>query len=74
MPRMVAKSIHESSGSPKLWTDLLADDKELSDKTSRAKKCLNRDAASKMTLAILQQSDTAGDISGGLERIHDMLT
>lgn len=73
VPLMVAKSIHESSGSPKSWVEILADDKELSDKTSRAKKRLNRDAASKMTLARLQQSDTAGDISGWLKKIHDML-
>lgn len=73
VPLIVAKAIHENSDSTKVWADILADDKELSDKTSRAKKRLNRDAAAKMTYARFQQSDPTGEISGWLKRIHNML-
>ena len=73
VPLIVAKAVHESSGSTKLWPDVLADAKELSDKVNRAKKRLNRDAAAKMTAARLAEVDVAGEVSGWLRRIHAIL-
>ena len=73
LPLIVAKSVHESSGSPKPWVDVLSDAKELSDKISRAKKRLNRDAAAKMTCARLAQSDGNGEVLGWLKKVHSML-
>ena len=73
VPLIVAKSVHESSGTAKPWADVLADAKELSDKVSRAKKRLNRDAAAKMTPARLAQSDSSGEVLGWLKKIHSML-
>lgn len=73
VPLIVAKSVHESSGSAKPWADVLADAKDLGDKVNRAKKRLNRDAAAKMTTARLAQSDAMGEVTGWLTRIHAML-
>jgi predicted ATPase len=73
VPLIVAKSIHESSDSKKVWADILLDPKELADKVNRAKKRLNRDAAAKMTSDRLGQSDSTGEVSGWLKKIHDML-
>jgi predicted ATPase len=73
VPLLVAKAVHESSGSVKPWADVLADTKLLADKISKAKKRLNRDAAARMTVARLAQQDTAGEISDWLRRIHTML-
>lgn len=73
VPLIVAKSVHESSASQKPWVDILADSKELSDKINRAKKRLNRDATAQMTFARLQQSDSVGEISAWLKKIHSML-
>ncbi len=73
VPLIVAEAIHNSSTSSKPWSDILTNSKELSDKTSRAKKRLNRDAASKMTFAKLQQSDPSGEITQWLKQIHNML-
>ncbi len=74
VPLIVAKSVHESSESAKPWADILADEKELRDKVSRAKKRLNRDAAARMTSSRLTQQDTSGEILGWLTRIYAMLT
>lgn len=75
VPLIVAKSVHEASPGAKPWADVLAnlDKKELSNKVNQAKKRLNRDAATKMTLARLADSDSSGEISGWLTRIHAML-
>jgi putative ATP-dependent endonuclease of OLD family len=73
VPLIVAQAVHESSDSAKPWADVLADPKELGDKTNRVKKRLNRDAAAKMTFARLGQCDPAGEVSGWLKKIHGML-
>ncbi|SDD17321.1 Predicted ATP-dependent endonuclease of the OLD family, contains P-loop ATPase and TOPRIM domains [Cupriavidus sp. YR651] len=73
VPLIVAKAVHESSGSLKPWENVLADPKELSDKISRAKKRLNRDAAAKMTPLRLAHSDALGEVSSWLRSIHAML-
>jgi putative ATP-dependent endonuclease of OLD family len=73
VPLIVAESIHTSSSSPRLWADILLDKKELSDKTNRAKKRLNSDAASKMTYSMLMESDPSQDVIGWLRKIHGML-
>lgn len=73
VPLIVAKSVHESSGSVKPWADVVSDAKDLGNKVNRAKKRLNRDAASKMTGVRLSQSDPMGEIAGWLTRIHAML-
>lgn len=73
VPLIVARSVHESSGSPKPWADVLTDAKELADKVSRAKKRLNRDAATRMTSARLSLSDSTGELLGWLKKIHSML-
>jgi putative ATP-dependent endonuclease of OLD family len=71
VPLLVAKSIHEASGSPKPWSDVAS--KDLSKKTSQAKRRLNTVATSKMTVVRLQETDPAGEISGWLRKIHSML-
>jgi putative ATP-dependent endonuclease of the OLD family len=73
LPLMVAKSVHELSGSAKPWADVLTDPKDLGYKVSSAKKRLNRDAAAKMTSARLAQSDGNGELLGWLKKIHSML-
>lgn len=73
VPLIVAKSVHESSGSPKPWADVLVDPKDLGNKVNRAKKRLNRDAAAKMTAGRFAQSDAMGEVAGWLTRIHAML-
>lgn len=73
VPLIVAKSVHEAHAGSKPWATVEADHKELAEKTSKAKKRLNRDAAAKMTTARLAQQDTAGEIEGWLRRIHAML-
>lgn len=74
VPFIVAQKIHESSGSPRSWEDILKDEKELKDKVNRAKRRLNRDAVARMTVARLAQSDPDGEILGWLKRIYAMLT
>lgn len=73
VPLIVAKSVHESSNSTKPWADVLTDAKELGDKINRVKKRLNRDAASKMTIARLRERDAADEVLGWLRTIHEML-
>lgn len=73
LPLIVAKAVHESSCSAKPWIDVLTDAKDLADKVNRAKKRLNRDAAARMSLERLAQSDTGGEIAGWLKRVHAML-
>jgi putative ATP-dependent endonuclease of the OLD family len=73
VPLIVAKIVHESQGSTKPWTDILANAEELKEKIRRAKKRLNRDAAARMTIARLKQSDSNEDIVGWLRKIHSML-
>lgn len=73
VPQLVAKAVHESSGSAKPWADVLSDAKDLGNKVSQAKKRLNREAASKMTAIRLAQSDPKGEVEGWLTRIHSML-
>lgn len=74
LPLIVAKAVYESSGGAKSWPEVLADAKDLGDKISRAKKRLNRDAAAKMTVVRLSESDSKGELVGWLNRIHAMLT
>lgn len=74
VPLVVAQAIHESSESPRSWEDILKDEKERNDKVNRAKKRLNRDAVSRMTVARLGESDPDGEILGWLRRIYAMLT
>jgi len=73
VPLIVAKMVHEAHVGAKPWAMVEADGKELADKTSRTKKRLNRDAASKMTATRLAQQDAGGEIEGWLRRIHSML-
>lgn len=73
VPLKVAEAVHNASGSPKSWAQVLGDDKELGQKVSRAKKRLNSEAAARMSAARLKQIDPAGEITGWLRRIHAML-
>jgi len=73
LPLIVAKAVHEASVGAKPWAEVLADDKDLRNKISQAKKRLNRDAADKMTSDRLAQSDVGGEVLGWLKRIHAML-
>lgn len=73
VPLKVAEAIHLTSGSTKPWATILADAKDLGDKVSRAKKRLNREAASRMNPERLAHVDAAGEVSGWLRRIHGML-
>ena len=75
VPLIVAKAVHEASPAGKPWADVLAnlDKKELSNKVNQVKKRLNRDAAARMTLSRLADSDDSGEVCGWLTRIHSML-
>ena len=73
VPLIVAKSVHETAIGAKPWAEVLADRKDLSNKVNQVKKRLNRDAADKMTLVRLAHSDSAGELSSWLTRIHTML-
>ena len=73
VPLIVAKTIHDSSGSQKPWADVLSDHKTLADKVSRAKRRLNREAAAKMSIDRLKQIDPANEIIDALKRIRSML-
>ena len=73
VPLIVAQSVHETAVGSKPWAEVLADRKELGNKVNQVKKRLNRDAAGRMTLARLADSDDAGELSSWLMRIHAML-
>lgn len=73
VPLLVAQAVHIASGSPKPWADVLNDEKELGQKVSKAKKRLNREAATKMTVPRLANIDAAGEVSGWLKKINCML-
>jgi putative ATP-dependent endonuclease of OLD family len=69
VPALVAEQIHVSSGSPIAWANV--DDDTKKRKASNAKRRLNSDAASTMTLVQLQQMDPGGEIHGWLCAVRD---
>lgn len=60
VPRHVAKLVHEASGSPKAWVDLIEDEKK--EKESKAKRVLCARAAKHMTKTLLDEIDPDGDL------------
>jgi len=69
VPALVAEQIHVASGSSIAWANV--DEETKRKKISKAKRRLNTDAASQMSLAQLQQMDAGGDIYSWLCSIRD---
>ena len=70
VPALVAQLVHQA-GSPNAWGSLT--EQRRSEKESRAKKRLNRGAASRMTPERLNESDTSDQIRGWLRSIGQHL-
>lgn len=62
IPEMLAMAVHNADPASAPWTHVSEDRRKK--KCSRAKERLNSDAASKMTLARLRQSDPTNEIEG----------
>lgn len=71
VPTMVAKAIHDASGSPTAWEDL--DEKKRGKKESNAKKRLNRGAIKNMTLERLNSIDIDSDVLTWIRSISSHL-
>lgn len=67
VPEMVAKLVHEMSGSSIAWADL--DEEKRKKKISKAKSRLNNDVAARMSPERLHESDPNGDIEKWLGTI-----
>ncbi|KMY67287.1 hypothetical protein AAU61_10535 [Desulfocarbo indianensis] len=67
VPTVVAKTLHQNSGSPKAWEELT--EKNQGKKISRAKKWLNLDAVLAMTPDLLDSIDPNGDVRTWLTEI-----
>lgn len=67
VPAIVAEAVHASSSSPKAWAEL---DKEKRDeKCRKAKQWLNAEAATCMTLQMLNERDPKGEVRKWFEEI-----
>lgn len=71
VPSIVAKAVHESSGSPIPWDALDLEKKE--SKESQAKSRLNNEVVAGMNYEELTELDTTGEIKGWFQRISGML-
>ncbi|NLK13749.1 MAG: ATP-binding protein [Spirochaetales bacterium] len=71
VPLLVAQTIHEASESGKPWKDL--DEKSVDKKTSSSKKRLNADAAKFMTLDLLNEKDSEGEVISWLRKIGELM-
>ncbi len=67
VPALVAEAVHNASNPPVPWGQLTPEKQR--EKSSNAKKRLNKGAAQRMTLAQLQQVDANGEILGWLRDI-----
>lgn len=70
VPALVAQAVHQASNAGTDWVSL-ADD-VIKKKVSHAKKWLNREAVDAMTVEMLDEVDTNGDIRGWLRRISEL--
>lgn len=73
VPLSAAERVHRASSSQKPWADVVLDRKDLRDRINSVKRRLNREAATMMNPARLNQRDPQGEIVGWLTRIHTML-
>lgn len=73
VPTLLAKAVHELSGSADAWIDVEADPEKLKRKQSRAKKRLCGDFAQKMTPNLLTKVDPDDDVRGWLRRVGEAL-
>lgn len=71
VPLMVARNIHEQSGSEKDWDEL--QDTKRKKKISRAKQWLNTSAVQAMTPALLDQQDPNGEVKSWFSIISQFL-
>lgn len=71
VPREVARLVHEASASPKSWEDLT--EEQLDKKESRAKRVLCSRATRHMTKALLEETDSEGDLLGWFQDMTDLL-
>lgn len=73
VPRLFAQAVHEKSGSPKAWKEIVCDKEKLKKKESKAKKKLNAFYVSKMTKELLDAHDPDGELISWLQCIDDAL-
>lgn len=72
VPPLIAKAIHDASGSPTAWAEL--EDRNRKSKVSNVKHWLNSDAVLRMTADRLTASDPDGHVRGWLGEIAAILT
>lgn len=71
VPLIVAREVHQRSGSPNTWDSL--DPEVQKKKVSRAKRRLNNEVASKMTIERIMQQDPKNEIKMWLQEISKKL-
>ena len=71
VPALVAKAIHDGSGSGTEWENLSQDKRRK--KASDAKKWLNTDAVGNMTRELLLERDPDNELTGYLREIGELL-
>jgi hypothetical protein len=74
VPHLFAKAVHENSESSKSWDEVIKDADKLKEKEGKAKRRLNEEFASKMTLAKLDEIDSGRELVGYLKTIGQVLT
>jgi len=71
VPELVAEAVHNGAlGAGVVW--IMLDDAKKKEKMSRAKRWLNDDAASRMTIERLAERDPQGDIENWLRRVGEL--
>lgn len=71
VPMLVAEASHRANGSNKLWEDL--NEKEREKKISRAKERLCNECAKKMTVELIEEIDTQGNIKNWFTLINELI-
>jgi len=73
VPMLFAQVVHEASGSPKTWADILSDPEKMCKKVSNAKRRLCTEFVSKMTPDLIAKVDPNNEILGWLKAIGTAL-
>ncbi|MEK9138469.1 MAG: AAA family ATPase [Bacteroidota bacterium] len=73
VPHLFAKAVHEASESGEQWAAVIADQRKLDKKISRAKKRLNAESAASMTPDLLTKVDSQDEVRSWLKAIGTVL-